>query len=86
MTEIREAVATGGCQCGAVRYALYVKPENVHACHCRMCQRALGSAFALLAGAPKKDFSWTKGTLPAEATGATAEAAAFFATMKSEQA
>jgi hypothetical protein len=57
----RNAEATGGCQCGAVRYALYVAPQGAHACHCRMCQRAVGGAFALLAGAPKPDFAWTKG-------------------------
>ncbi|HWA01481.1 MAG TPA: GFA family protein [Caulobacterales bacterium] len=44
-----------------MRYALYVAPQNAHACHCRMCQRAVGGAFALLAGAPKADFAWTKG-------------------------
>lgn len=61
MSEPREVVATGGCQCGAVRYALYVSPQNAHVCHCRMCQRATGGLFAALAGAPKADFAWTKG-------------------------
>jgi hypothetical protein len=61
MSEARTPAATGGCQCGAVRYGLYVAPQNAHACHCRMCQRAVGGAFALLAGAPKADFAWTKG-------------------------
>jgi hypothetical protein len=61
MNETRQPVATGGCQCGAVRYAFYVSPQNAHACHCRMCQRATGGAFALLAGAPKGDIAWTKG-------------------------
>ncbi len=61
MSEAREAIATGGCQCGAVRYALYVSPQNAHVCHCRMCQRATGGLFAALAGAPKADFAWTKG-------------------------
>lgn len=55
------AVATGGCQCGAVRYALHVSPQNAHVCHCRMCQRATGGLFAALAGAPKAQFAWTKG-------------------------
>ncbi|MBX9745897.1 MAG: GFA family protein [Hyphomonadaceae bacterium] len=61
MSEVKDPVATGGCQCGAVRYALYVTPQNAHACHCRMCQRATGGVFAVLAAAPKSDFAWTKG-------------------------
>jgi hypothetical protein len=61
MTETRMPVAEGGCQCGAVRYAFYAPLENSHACHCRMCQRATGGAFALLVGSKKKDFAWTKG-------------------------
>jgi hypothetical protein len=58
----RVPVVTGGCQCGGVRYALYVTPQNVHVCHCRMCQRATGGLFAALAGAPRADFAWTRGT------------------------
>lgn len=61
MTEVKTPVVTGGCQCGAVRYALYVQPQNPHVCHCRMCQRATGGVFAALAGAPKSAFAWTKG-------------------------
>lgn len=61
MSEVKVPMAEGGCQCGAVRYTLYVAPQNVHACHCRMCQRATGGLFAALAGAPKTEFAWTKG-------------------------
>lgn len=61
MSEVKTPVATGGCQCGRVRYALYVAPQNSHVCHCRMCQRATGGVFAALAGAPKSEFAWTAG-------------------------
>jgi len=53
---------SGGCQCGAVRYALYALPEQAHLCHCRMCQKAVGNAFAALAPIRLEDFAWTKGT------------------------
>ena len=59
--EVRTPRATGGCQCGAVRYALYVPPQKSHVCHCRMCQRATGGLFAALAGAPRADFAFTGG-------------------------
>jgi hypothetical protein len=53
---------TGGCQCGAVRYALSAMPEGAHFCHCRMCQKAVGGPFAALAPVRLSDFAWTRGT------------------------
>lgn len=38
----------GGCQCGAVRYRIGPGPAKAVVCHCRMCQRATGNAFAPL--------------------------------------
>ena len=60
MSEFR---MTGGCQCGAVRYALLQQPDNPHICHCRMCQKAFGSFFAPLTGVPLDKFEVTRGTL-----------------------
>ena len=57
----RQPVATGGCQCGDVRYAFYSPLENAHVCHCRMCQRATGGVFAALAGTAPENFAWTQG-------------------------
>src|SRR6476659_8050433 len=37
----------GGCTCRFVRYRMTSKPLFVHCCHCRWCQRATGTAFAL---------------------------------------
>jgi len=61
MSEVKTPVATGGCQCGAVRYAMYVAPQNAHVCHCRMCQKAVGNFFAALVGAPNDRLVWTRG-------------------------
>ena len=60
MPDIRRPVATGGCQCGAVRYALLSVPEG-SVCHCRMCQKAVGGPFAALAKLAKADVVWTRG-------------------------
>ena len=62
MVEQRIPPLTGGCQCGAIRYALYARPEGTHLCHCRMCQKAVGNAFAALAPIRIADFRWTRGT------------------------
>jgi hypothetical protein len=54
---------TGGCQCGAVRYALHQMPTGPHICHCRMCQKAFGSFFAPLTGVKLDKFEITRGEL-----------------------
>ena len=61
MADDRQIVHSGGCQCGAVRYAFYAEPYGTHLCHCRMCQKAFGSAFAPLTLIRYKDFAWTRG-------------------------
>jgi hypothetical protein len=55
-----QPVMTGGCQCGAVRYALYDMPEST-ICHCRMCQKAVGGPFAALSKVVTGRFFWTRG-------------------------
>lgn len=52
---------TGGCQCGAIRFALSAAPTRVSICHCRMCQKATGAPFASLADIPNENFAWTRG-------------------------
>ena len=48
-TEVHAKVyATGGCQCGAVRYRVRQPLGSSGICHCRMCQRAAGNVFAPL--------------------------------------
>ena len=61
MSDQRKPVLTGGCQCGAVRYALFAMPERAGICHCRMCQKAVGGPFSAWANVATQDFAWTRG-------------------------
>ena len=62
MTSALRPVLTGGCQCGAIRFALSAVPLKVSICHCRMCQKASGAPFASFADIERTDFAWTRGT------------------------
>jgi hypothetical protein len=50
---------TGGCQCGALRYEVDEPLGRASICHCRMCQKAFGNAFAPLVTA--KGLRWVRG-------------------------
>ncbi len=58
MTEVH---ATGGCQCGAVRYTVTQPLGSAGICHCRMCQRAAGNVFAPLVTARGVEWQGTPG-------------------------
>lgn len=51
--------ATGGCQCGALRFRAS-RFGRASICHCRMCQKAFGGFFGALVTA--REFEWTRGT------------------------
>lgn len=53
---------TGGCQCGAVRYALSHALHDTAHCHCRMCQRSVGATLVTWTTVPRTAFAWTSGT------------------------
>ena len=61
MTSASKPVLTGGCQCGAVRFAVSAPPTKISVCHCRMCQKASGAPFASFADIDQADFAWTRG-------------------------
>jgi hypothetical protein len=68
-----QPVLTGGCQCGAVRYALAEMPGSASLCHCRMCQKAVGQPFAAYATVAATAFAWTRGDPPAFRSSTAAE-------------
>jgi len=61
MTDQDEAILAGGCQCGAVRYALATSPEHASVCHCRMCQKASGGPMMAFARVKKSALRWSRG-------------------------
>lgn len=54
---------TGGCQCGAVRYALHATPRSPMICYCRMCQKQFGNIFGAFATVERSEFELTRGRL-----------------------
>ena len=50
---------TGGCQCGALRYAISGPLGRASICHCRMCQKAVGGPIGAYVDAPS--LVWTRG-------------------------
>src|SRR5437660_5532963 len=61
MTPVAATRLTGGCQCGAVRYALRTPSTHASVCYCRMCQRASGGPFMAFARVRASDIEWTRG-------------------------
>jgi hypothetical protein len=59
MTEMHE----GGCVCGAVRYRVRGRPAVSLVCHCKFCQRRVGSAFAVVAYFDEQAVEVTRGEL-----------------------
>jgi hypothetical protein len=53
-----EAMHTGGCLCGAVRYGIHGTLRGVIACHCSQCRRTSGH-YAAMTNAPSADITLT---------------------------
>jgi hypothetical protein len=73
MASESKSVLTGGCQCGAIRFAVTAPPTRISICHCRMCQKATGAPFASFADVEKRDFAWTRGKPAAFRSSSVAE-------------
>jgi hypothetical protein len=51
----------GACLCGAVRYEIVGQFLDAGNCHCSMCRKAHGAAFATYANVDPAEFRWTSG-------------------------
>jgi hypothetical protein len=51
----------GQCLCGAVKYQVDAFNPRMAHCHCSMCRKFHGSAFATYGEANKSDFRWLQG-------------------------
>jgi hypothetical protein len=51
-----DAVRTGGCLCGAVRFTVRGEPVHVGRCHCGDCRKESGSAFTVYGQWPVEAF------------------------------
>ena len=52
---------SGSCLCGAVSFRLLSTPMAVTHCHCKMCQKQHGAAFATYASVPASDLEYLSG-------------------------
>ena len=51
----------GSCFCGAVRYEVDGPFNTMMSCHCSMCRKHHGAAFATYVSAPLEGFRWIQG-------------------------
>lgn len=49
---------SGRCQCGHIAFEVEGVARDVHYCHCSMCRRAVGNAFATLAWFHAAQIRW----------------------------
>lgn len=52
---------SGGCQCGAVRYAVSGEPAHAALCHCKDCRRSAGAPVVAWAAFPEAGFTLLQG-------------------------
>ncbi|MEO8114906.1 MAG: GFA family protein [Phenylobacterium sp.] len=53
--------ATGGCLCGAVRFALHGRLPPVGMCHCSLCRRVSGAGSNAVLNVRADRFEWLAG-------------------------
>ncbi|MBP1150599.1 MULTISPECIES: GFA family protein [Methylocaldum] len=52
---------TGGCLCGTIRYEMDNPLQFARNCHCAMCRKSTGAAFATWGYVEVQNFRWVQG-------------------------
>ena len=52
----------GSCLCGQVRYSVTAEMADVSHCHCTMCRKAHGAAYATYANVPSNSHKFVEGS------------------------
>src|SRR5690606_9066737 len=68
-----DAMLTGGCHCGFVRYTAAGKPSQETNCHCPICRRTTGAAFVSWFTVKPSEFAFTSGQPARYASSSKAE-------------
>jgi hypothetical protein len=55
-------MATGECNCGAVKFGIDADLSTVYFCHCSICRRSTGSSGIAVVVIPNEQFRWIAGT------------------------
>jgi hypothetical protein len=58
---VTNALRSGGCLCGGVRYEVAGPLPPIQLCHCEQCRKAQGGAFAANAPVPTSSVRWLQG-------------------------
>lgn len=58
-----DALYSGGCRCGAVRYEITAEPLDVTHCHCGICRRAASAPFLTWMALPAGTWTLRRGEL-----------------------
>ncbi len=61
MTDSTEHKYQGQCLCGSIKYEVTKIEERMGHCHCIMCRKFHGAAFATYAEAKSENFHWVSG-------------------------
>jgi len=56
------STVTGGCLCGAIRYAISAPVSDLRACHCNNCRKSSGAQGTVNVIVPSAQFKITQGT------------------------